>query len=141
MPQTLNLACGGTLLVWCQTRTLLPGCPGGVVLEFEQILHLPGQRSHPDVEVRAIEVRHNLKAPLPYRVLMIQNQEKHDRQCYSGGKAVLTQGVRVICAIISTLVSSSLLMMDPDHCSIGLKGIVMLTSHQSNSWTLDSQQR
>jgi hypothetical protein len=37
MPQPLNLSCGGggTLLVRRQMCTLLPGCPGSVVLEVE----------------------------------------------------------------------------------------------------------
>jgi hypothetical protein len=75
MPQPLNLACGdgGTLLVHHQTRTLLPGCPGGVVLEVEQVLCVLGQRSHPSMEVRALEVSHGLKALLPYGVLLFLN--------------------------------------------------------------------
>jgi hypothetical protein len=90
MPQPLNLLCGsdGTLLVRCQTRTLLPGCPHGVVLEVEQVLCV----SHPGVEVRALEVKHSLKTLLPYRVLLIPNWEKRDRQCCSSGEAVLAQG-------------------------------------------------
>jgi hypothetical protein len=94
MPQPLNLLCGSddTLLVRCQTHTLLPGCPRGVVLEVEQVLCVLGQRSHPGVEVRALEVGHNLKTLLPYRVLLIPNWEKHDRQCCSSGEAVLAQG-------------------------------------------------
>jgi hypothetical protein len=31
------------------------------------------------MEVRALEVRHNLKALLPYGVLLILNREKRDR--------------------------------------------------------------
>jgi hypothetical protein len=65
---------------------------GGVVLKVEQVLHVPGQRSHPSVEVRALEVGHSLKALLPHGVLLIPNQEKRDRQCCSSGEAVLTQG-------------------------------------------------
>jgi hypothetical protein len=44
MPQPLNLSSGGggTLLVCHQTRTLLPGCPDGVVLEVEQVLRVLG---------------------------------------------------------------------------------------------------
>jgi hypothetical protein len=44
MPQPLNLASGGggTLLVRRQTRTLLYAYPGGVVLEVEQVLCIPG---------------------------------------------------------------------------------------------------
>jgi hypothetical protein len=45
MPQSPNLISGGggTLLIRCQTRTLLHAYPGGVVLEVEQVLHVPGQ--------------------------------------------------------------------------------------------------
>jgi hypothetical protein len=45
MPQPPNLSCGsgGTLLVRRQTRTLLSGCPHGVVLEVEHVLHVLGQ--------------------------------------------------------------------------------------------------
>jgi hypothetical protein len=49
------------------------------MLEVEQVLHVPGQQSHPDVEVRALEVGHDHKALLPYRVLLIPNWEKRDR--------------------------------------------------------------
>jgi hypothetical protein len=68
------------------------GCPGGVVLEVEQVLHVLGQRSHPDVEVRALEVGHGLKTLLPHGVLLISNREKRDRQCCSSGEVVLAQG-------------------------------------------------
>jgi hypothetical protein len=44
------------------------------------------------MEVRALEVRDNLKALLPHRVLLITNREKHDRQCYNSSEAVLAQG-------------------------------------------------
>jgi hypothetical protein len=81
MPRPLNLSCnsGSTLLVRRQTYTLLPGCPGGVVLEVEQVLRVLGQRSHPGMEVRALEVGHSLKTLLPYEILLIPNWEKHDR--------------------------------------------------------------
>jgi hypothetical protein len=94
MPQPLNLSCGsgGTLPVCRRTRTLLPGCPIGVVLEVEQVLHVLGQQNHPGVEVRALEVRHGLKTLLPYRVLLILNWEERDRQCCSSGEAALAQG-------------------------------------------------
>jgi hypothetical protein len=62
------------------------------VLEVEQVVHVLGQRSHPGVEVRALEVGHGHKTLLPYGVLLIPNREKHDRQCCSSGEAVLTQG-------------------------------------------------
>jgi hypothetical protein len=44
------------------------------------------------MEVRALEVGHGLKMLLPYGVLLISNQEKHDRQYCSSCEAVLTQG-------------------------------------------------
>jgi hypothetical protein len=95
MPQPLNLVGGssGTLLVRRQTRTLLHACPGGVVLKVEQVLHVPDQRSHLGVEVRALKVGHGLKTLLPYRVLLILKQKKRDRQCCSSGEVVLAQGV------------------------------------------------
>jgi hypothetical protein len=82
----------GTLLMCYQTRTLLHACPGCVVLKVEQVLHIPGQRSHPRVEVRALEVGHGLKTLLPYGVLLILNREKHDRQCCSSSDVVHAQG-------------------------------------------------
>jgi hypothetical protein len=94
MHQPLNLTGGGsgTLLVRCQMRTLLHACPSVVVLEVEQVLRVPSQRSHSGMEVRALEVGHSLKALLPYGVLLILNHEKRDRQCCSSGEAVLAQG-------------------------------------------------
>jgi hypothetical protein len=94
MPQSLNHAGGGsgTLLVRRQTHTLLHACPGGVVLKVEQVLCVPGQQSHPGVEVRALEVGHGLKMLLPHGVLLILNQKKRDRQCCSSGEVVLAQG-------------------------------------------------
>jgi hypothetical protein len=73
-------------------HTLLYDCLGGVVLEVEQVLHIPGQRSHPSMHVRALEVGHSLKTLLPYEVLLISNREKHDRQCCSSSETVLAQG-------------------------------------------------
>jgi hypothetical protein len=61
------------------------------VLEVEQVLCIPGQQSHPGVELRALEVGHGLKVLLPHEILLIPNQEKRDRQCCSSGEAVLAQ--------------------------------------------------
>jgi hypothetical protein len=44
------------------------------------------------VEVRALKVKHGLKALLPYGVLLIPNQEKRDRQCCCSCEVVLAQG-------------------------------------------------
>jgi hypothetical protein len=82
IPQPLNLTGGGsgTLLVCRQTRMLLHACPGGVALKVEQVPHVPSQRSHPNMEVRAPEVGHGLKTLLPYGVLLISNREKRERK-------------------------------------------------------------
>jgi hypothetical protein len=94
MPQPLKLAggVGGALLICRQTHTLLHNHSGGVVLEVEHILHVPGQQSHPGLEVRALEVKRGLQGLLPYGVLLIPNREKRDRQCCCSGKAVLARG-------------------------------------------------
>jgi hypothetical protein len=68
---------------------LLHAYPGDVVLEVEQVLRVPGQQSHPNMEVRALEIGHGLKALLPYGVLLILNQEKRNRQCGSSGEAII----------------------------------------------------
>jgi hypothetical protein len=93
MAQPLNLMGGGsgTLLVRRQTRMLLHACPDGFLLKVEQVLRIPGQRSHPGVEVRALEVGHGHKTLLPYGVLLIPDQEKHDSKCGGSGEAVLAQ--------------------------------------------------
>jgi hypothetical protein len=62
------------------------------VLEVQKVLGILGQRSHPDMEVRPLEVGHDLKTLLPYGVLLIPNREKRDRQCCSSGEAVLIEG-------------------------------------------------
>jgi hypothetical protein len=60
------------------------------VLQVKQVLRVPGQRSHPGVEVRALKVGHGHKTLLPYGVLLIPDRKKRDRQCGSSGEAVLT---------------------------------------------------
>jgi hypothetical protein len=93
MPQPLNPMGGGsgTLLVRRQMCMLPHPHPGDVVLKVEQVLRVPSQRSHPGVEVRALEVRHGLKTLLSYGVLLILNREKNNRQCCSSGEVVLAQ--------------------------------------------------
>jgi hypothetical protein len=81
-----------TLLVRHLMRMLLHACPSGVVLKVEQELRVPGQGSHPGVEVRALKVGHGRKTLLPYGVLVILDREKRDRQCSGSGEVVLTQG-------------------------------------------------
>jgi hypothetical protein len=143
MPQPLNLSCGGggTLLIRHQMHKLLPGCPGGVVLEVEQVLHVLGQQIHPNVEVWALEVGYDLKTLLPYGVLLIPNREKRDRQCCSSDEAVLSQGGEShLCHQLNNGVR---LAIDdgPRPQLHGVKGIVTLTSQWSMPWAVDSRQR
>jgi hypothetical protein len=87
VPRVLNLAGGGGGTLVCrQTGMLLYCCPGGVVLEVEQVLP-----KFAGIEVRALEVRPDLKVLLPYRVLLVLNREKRDRQCCYCGEVVLAQ--------------------------------------------------
>jgi hypothetical protein len=93
------------------------------------------------MEVRALEVGHGFKALLPYGVLLILNREKRDRQCCCSCEAVLTQGGEG--DVRHHLNAGVGLAADngPDHGCTGSKGIIMLTSHMSKSWILDSLQR
>jgi hypothetical protein len=99
------------------------------VLKVEQVLHVPSQRSHPGVEVRALEVGHGLKTLLSYGVLLIPNREKHDRQCGNSGEVVLAQGGES--DVRHQLNGGVGLTADdgPNHGSMGSKGIITLTSH------------
>jgi hypothetical protein len=80
------------LLVCGQMHMLLHDGLDDVVLQVEQVLRILGHRSHTEAEVGALEVGHSLKAPLSHGVLLIANQEKHDRHHGGSGEASLTQG-------------------------------------------------
>jgi hypothetical protein len=82
LPQPL-----GVLLVCDQPQTLLDDGLGGVVLQVEQVLNILVHLSHTGVEVGALGVGHNHKVLLPHGVLLIMNQEDHDRHLSSGGEA------------------------------------------------------
>jgi hypothetical protein len=110
------------------------------VLEVEQVLRVLGQRSHPGVEVRTLEVGHNLKMLLPYGVLLIPNRGSAIGSAEVAVRRSSHKEVRAMCTISSMLVSGSLPMMDPNHGSVGSKGIVTLSSHWSMRWAMDSRQ-
>jgi hypothetical protein len=127
-----------SLLVHRQTLTLLHAYPCGVVLEVEQVLRVPGQRSHPSMEVRALEVGHGLKALLPYGVLLISNWKKRDRQCCSSSEAVLAQGGESdVCHHVNAGVR---LAADdgPRPRSVESKGIITPTLFLSKPWAMHS---
>jgi hypothetical protein len=81
------------------------------------------------MEVRALEVGHDLKTLLPCGVLLISNRESMIGSAAVAARRSSHKEVRAKCTISSTLMSSSLPMMDPDHGSVGSKGIITLTSH------------
>jgi hypothetical protein len=91
--QLLKLTRNGivVLIVCGQMHTLLHDSPGGVMLQVEQVLRILGHRNHVGAEVRALEVRHGLKALLPHGVFLILNREKRDRHRCGSGEATLTQ--------------------------------------------------
>jgi hypothetical protein len=104
------------------------GCPRGVVLEVEQVLCVLGQRSHPGMEVRALEVGHGLKMLLPYEVLLIPNWEKRDRQCCSIGEVVLAQGGE---SDVRHQLNAGVGLTADDGSRPQLRGVITLTSHWS----------
>jgi hypothetical protein len=57
-----------------QMQTVLDDSPGGVVLQVDHVLRVLGQRSHANVEVRALGVGHGLKTLLPHGILLIMNR-------------------------------------------------------------------
>jgi hypothetical protein len=85
------------------------------------------------MEVRALKVGHELKALLPYGVLLILNREKCDRQCHCSYEAVLAQGGEDDVHHHLNTGVSPLPMMDLDHGCTKSSGIIMLTSHLSKS--------
>jgi hypothetical protein len=128
------------LLVCGQAHTLLHASPGGGVLEVEHVLRVHGQRSHPGVEMRALEVGHGLKALMLYGALLIPNREKRERYCCYSSEAALTQlGKSGVC---HHLVGGVGLAADdrPDHSSMGSMGTITLTSHTSMPWAMESWQ-
>jgi hypothetical protein len=84
---------GGVVLIVCsQTHARLHDSLGGVMLLVEQVLRVLGHRSHAGAEVRALEIRHSLKALLPHGIFLILNQEKHNRHHGGSGEATLIEG-------------------------------------------------
>jgi hypothetical protein len=85
------------------------------------------------MKVRALEVGHSLKVLLPYKVVLIPNQESVIGSAAVAVRWYSHMEAMAMCTIISTPVSGSLPTTDPDHGCAGSRGIVTLTSHQSKS--------
>jgi hypothetical protein len=61
------------------------------MLQVEQVLRILGHCSHVGAEVRALKVRHCLKALLPHGVFQILNRENRDQHHGGSGEATLAQ--------------------------------------------------
>jgi hypothetical protein len=74
------------------------------------VLRVPGQRSHAGVEVRPLEVGHDLKALLPHRILLVTDQKERDWHRGGVGEAALTQGGECdLCRLLD-----SFIQLDPN---------------------------
>jgi hypothetical protein len=93
---------GAVVLIVCgQRHTLLHDGFDGVVLQVEQVLHVLGHRSHVNIEVQDLEVRHGLKALLPHGIFLNPNQERCDRHRGGSGDVTLTQrGEWDVCCLL-----------------------------------------
>jgi hypothetical protein len=98
------------LLKRAPVQTLLDDGPGSAGLQVKHVLHVPGQRSHAGVEVRALEVGHGLKMLLPQRILLVMNRKERDWHRGSVGEVALTQGGECdLCRLLDGLIQ-----LDPD---------------------------
>jgi hypothetical protein len=59
-------------------QMLLDDGPVSAGLQVKHVLHVPGQRCHAGVEVRALRVGHSLKTLLPHRILLVTNRKERD---------------------------------------------------------------
>jgi hypothetical protein len=66
------------LLKRAQVQTLLDDGPASAGLQVKHVLRVLGQCSHASVEVRALEVGHDLKTLLSHRILLVTYQKEHD---------------------------------------------------------------
>jgi hypothetical protein len=105
MPQLLDM-----LLKRARVQTLPHDGPASVGRQVKHVLHVPGQRSHVDVEVRDLGVGHSLTALLPHRILMVMDRKEHDWHRGIVSEAALTQeGECVLCPLLDGLIQ-----LDPD---------------------------
>jgi hypothetical protein len=83
---------GGVVLIVCgQPHTLLHDSSGGVVLQVAQVLFILGHGSHVDIEVRALDVGHGLKALLPHMIFLNLNREWRDQHPSGSGEVTHTK--------------------------------------------------
>jgi hypothetical protein len=99
-PQLLDV-----LLKRARVQTLLDDGPGSADLQVKHELHVPGQRSHASVEVRALRVGHGLKTLLPHRILLVTDRKERDWHRCGVSEAALTQGGECdLCRLLDSLI-------------------------------------
>jgi hypothetical protein len=105
MPQLLDV-----LLKQARVQTLLDDGPGSASMQVKHVLHVPGQRSHADVEVRALRVGHGLKTLLSHMILLVTNRKELNWHRGGVGEAALPQGGECdLCRLLDGLIQ-----LDPD---------------------------
>jgi hypothetical protein len=105
MPQLLDM-----LLKRARVQTLLDDGPSSAGLQVKHVLHVPSQRSHAGMEVRALGVGQDLKTLLPHMILLVTNRKERDWHCGSVGEVALTQGGECdLCRLLDGLIQ-----LDPD---------------------------
>jgi hypothetical protein len=98
------------LLKRAQVQTLLHDGPGGAGLQVKHVLRVLSQRSHADVEVRALRVGHGLKTLLPHKILLVTNRKERDWHRSGVSEMALTQGGECdLCCLLDGLIQ-----LDPD---------------------------
>jgi hypothetical protein len=106
-PQLLDV-----LLKRAQVQTLSNDGPASAGLQVKHVLHVPGQRSHANVEVRALGVGHDLKTLLPHSILLVMDQKERDWHRGGVGETTLTQGGECnLCRLLDGLIQ-----LDPNDC-------------------------
>jgi hypothetical protein len=104
-PQLLDV-----LLKRAQMQMLLDDGPDSARLQVKHVLRVLSQRSHADVEVRALGVGHDLTTLLPHRILLVMNRKERDWHRGGVSKVALTQGGECdLCHLLDGLIQ-----LDPD---------------------------
>jgi hypothetical protein len=98
------------LLKRARVETLLDDGPGSAGLQVKQVLRIPSQRSHANMEVRALGVGHGLKMLLAHMILLVTDQKEDDWHRGGVGEAAPTQGGECdLCRLLDGLIQH-----DPD---------------------------
>jgi hypothetical protein len=129
MPQLLDV-----LLKRAQMQMLLDDGPSSARLHVKHVLHVPGQRNHGDVEVRALGLDTASRHCLHTGSSWLRIRKSAIGIAAVSARRLSHKEVSATCAVCSTVSSRSTPMTVAIHGSVELRGITMLTSHFS--WPL-----